>query len=87
LSRGSSHWTLPWRKQDSNHWSPVRGDNLRRNLALVEELKALAAALAARQISAGYAAKGGWGAVMAVSLGRPPIKAQCTTGKEHRIKR
>jgi hypothetical protein len=55
--------------------------------ALVEELKAFAAALAARQISAGYAAKGGWGAVMAVSLGRPPIKAQCTTGKEHRIKR
>jgi hypothetical protein len=41
--------------------SPVRGDNLRRNLALVEELKALGAALAARQISAGYAAKGGWG--------------------------
>ena len=48
---------------------PVRGDNLRRNLALVEELKALAAALAARQISAGYAAKGGWGAVMARFIG------------------
>jgi hypothetical protein len=48
---------------------PSEGDNLRRNLALVEELKALAAALAARQISAGYAAKGGWGAVMARFIG------------------
>jgi hypothetical protein len=61
VHKSSSQVTLCWRKQDSNPWSPVRGDNLRRNLALVEELKALAAALAARQISAGYAAKGGWG--------------------------
>jgi hypothetical protein len=61
--------SLRWRKPDSNSWSPVRGDNLRRNLALVDELKALAAALAARQISAGYAAKGGRGVVMARFIG------------------
>jgi hypothetical protein len=67
--KSGSQVTPRWRKQDSNPWSPVRGDTLRRNLALVEELKALAAALAARQISAGYAAKGGWGAVMARFIG------------------
>jgi hypothetical protein len=35
----------------------------------MEETKALAAALAARQISAGCAAKGGWEAVMARFIG------------------
>src|SRR5690242_15178813 len=67
--KSGSRRTRRWRKQDSDPWSPVRGDNLRRNLALIEELKALAAALAARQISAGYAAKGGWGRWMARFIG------------------